>query len=174
MNISREAKHVNPLFWVGIGFAIISYFLIIRGQPLSIELQYAYLGFIVLLLMLAFWTRERRLLSIEEVKEIAFKASEIMQNRGEIKESGRLIKIEDGVIREINGKPDRTDVAIFVDSQEPVFLVYSVHPYTGYIMRVTKRDYWSAIKSPDLRYILTPSVIEQLQLTRRFVSDGDM
>ncbi len=109
-DIKRTINEINPMFLVSIGFVGVVYFMMSSQGPVSGDIQYVMVGTLVLLALLAFRTKSRRLIEIRDAQKVAFNDAKLSQNRGEIREDGKLVLLEDGVIRRVNNEPDSINV----------------------------------------------------------------
>ena len=169
MNYKRLIQEVNPMFIaVSFGSLFITYLVFSGRHVLTDTDREMYVIMAAVMAVFAFLTREKRLLTIEEAYEIAYDDSIVLKNTGRIEQEGRIVKIEDGVLKEVGTQPKYLIVATFIAGVEPKFIVYNIHPYTGYIMRRSKKDYWDAMKDPDLKFVFTPAMEDIYDMRNRF------
>jgi hypothetical protein len=174
MGIKKTITSIHPLFFVAIAILVLSYFILASNGLVDDNIRMLYVVLGAIIIILAFSNMEKRLLTIAEAQDIAYADAKQMQNKGKIREDGRLLVLEDGVLKRVNGEPDSLNVAVGITGIEPVVLVYAIQPYTGYILRMSKREYWDARKDPDLKIIVPPGWIEFLEAKRNLYTDVDM
>lgn len=168
MSVIRE---INPLLIVGLAFIAVLYLVLSAQSKLDDTTRDILLVFAVILILLAFLFKEKKLLTIREAQEIAYRDSKKSQNKGEIREEGKLVVLEDGRLRRIsdnkgNETPNSIYVAVGLEGPHNIVLVYGIHPYTGYILSISKREYWDSTVDPDLKIVIPPQWVEFLEATK--------
>lgn len=174
MSLQKTIQELNPMFLVAIGMLAILYLMQSQAGEVPDTTKQIYALFAIVLIIMAFLYRKKGLLTIREAQMIAIKDAKAARNRGEIKEFGKLVLIEDGVIRRVNEKPDSINVAVGIDGPEPCVIVYAVDPYNEYILRISKRDHWSSREDADLKIVVPPTWLEFLQKRSQMTTDVDL
>lgn len=174
MAIQKTVQELNPLFLVALAMLGVLYLMQSQSGPIPENTKQIYGLFAFILVIMAFFTRKKGLMTIREAQAIAIDDAKGARNRGELKEFGKLVLIEDGVIRRVNKEPDSINVAIGVDGPEPCVIVYAVNPYDGYILRISKRDHWDSTEDPDLKIVIPPTWLEFLQKRQQMTTDVDL
>lgn len=180
----KTVEEIPMLFWISVTFIALTYLMWAREfsgidatgiqKEIPQDVKTTYLAGTALVIYFGIFKRQTRLLTIKEAQDIAFRDAKKTQNRGEIKEEGRLVLLEDGVLRRIQGEVDNLTVAVGIEGDEPKVIVYNIQPYTGYILRKSKRNYWDAMKDSDLKIIIPPGWIDFLQARQKFMEPVDI
>lgn len=169
---ARTIKEINPLFWVAMAFVLISYILRAREGPVPDDISTYHALAAVVLVALMFITKEQKLLTIREAQTIAYFDAITTELEGRMEDSGRLSIVEDGVLRRVGDKPRSIDVALKIEGK-PKVIVYSIQPYTGYILRTSKRQEWTSMDEPDIKVIVPPT-IQEWDVLRKKLGLGDV
>lgn len=147
-------KEINPLFFIGIGALAVLYIIDNNAGFLTNTKNAVYSIGSLLMVLFAFLNRERRLLTLEEAQAVAYSDAKKIKNSGLLGETGRLILLEDGKLREINNKIDKWVVGVGIEGPEPRILVYDIEPYTGIITEREKVNFWNTRKDPNLKIMI--------------------
>lgn len=175
----RTFREVNPMVLAVSLICLAITYLVFAGRGVIIDsdrTMYAllFIGIIVF----AFLNREKRLITLREAKEIAINDARMSQNEGEIEDMGKLVIVGDGVLRRITKMGETTydaiNVAVGVESKQPVIYVYTIDCWNGYIIRISKREYWDSQKDPDLKIIIPPQWLDFLKAGREMTSAVDL
>lgn len=158
--IAKTVKEINPLFIVATIFIGVLY-LTEASRGIPAERQNLYLGGMAVMILLAFLTKERRLLELDEAIKIAYKNARRMKAENITKYEGKLVPIEDAKLWEMQERPKAILCGIGIEGDEPKVIVYYLDPYSGYIKHREVVQWWKASHEPDLKIVFT-SYLEDL------------
>lgn len=158
---------IHPFMWfVAAVIIAVGYSWYIAGQLTEGRKQL--LGLIAIIgFYLAYKMQGKRLIGLQKAKDIAYKETIRMQNRGELL-TGALRNYPEAKLWEIEGQPQNYIVAAIIDNPKPTIVVYFVHPYEvpEHLQVEAHRvveDYFTVEQIPDLRFLVPNDVISYLQ-----------
>jgi hypothetical protein len=130
--------------------------------------SFAWIGGFVVIVMLLLFLKGRRLLTMREAVNFAYKDIKESQKLGELP-TGRIQFYMEGKLQKVNLVPQRYELGFKIVGKETIY-VAGVDCYTGYVEKMTETKEWKATDSPDTQVIIVPDIYTAI-VARKKVED---